>query len=270
MSETSSSKMGTAVVTGASSGIGKVYADRLARKGYDLILVARRSDKLASIATGLRERYQVEVRPVVADLARSEDLDRVVKIVAEDTSITLLVNNAGTSRVGPLTESKVEDLEALVNLNIVALSRLTMAALPGFKSRDRGIIVNVGSVVGIDGYPYTAIYGATKAYVLNFTRSLQAELAGTKVIAQLVSPSATVSEIWDVQGFPLSQLDPAIVMTTEHCVDAALKGLEMGEKLTLPSVEDSKLVENFQCASAALMAAAQKTGTPASRYGLKP
>jgi short-subunit dehydrogenase len=268
MSAESKLKMSKAVVTGASAGIGKVFADRLAKKGYDLILVARRSDRLDTVARELRERYSVATETVVADLAKAADLERVAKIIGEDTEISLLVNNAGTSAVGPVSEAKAESLEALVNINIIALSRLTMAVLPGFKSRDRGTIINIGSVVGIDGYPYTAIYGGTKAYVLNFTKALQAELAGTNVVAQLVAPSATVSEIWDVQGFPLSQLDPAIVMSTEHCVDAALRGLELGEKITLPSVEDSKLLRDFESSSAALMAAGQSTGKPATRYGL--
>jgi len=142
---------------------------------------------------------------------------------------------------------------------------LSMAILPGFKSRDHGAIVNLGSVVGFDGYPYTPIYGATKAYVQNLSRALQAELAGTNVVVQLVAPAATVSEIWDVSGFPLSQLDPNIVMSTQALVDAALVGLERKEKITAPSVQDEAEVTKYFDAAAALLAASQ-TGKPAPRY----
>ncbi len=177
------------------------------------------------------------------------------------------MNNAGTAAVGLVAEAKNESFEAMVNVNIIALTRLTVAVLPAFKSRDQGVIINIGSVVGLHEYPYTAIYGGTKAYILNFSKSLQEELAGTKVIAQLVAPAATVSEIWDVQGFPLSSLDPAIVMTTEDCVDASLKDWTW-DKITLPSVQDSQLLENYIAASAALFAASQQTGKPGGRYAI--
>lgn len=120
----------------------------------------------------------------------------MAKALAGNDQITLLVNNAGTSFVGPLDGATVDQLRTLVNINIVALTRLAMAVLPGFKSRNHGAIVNLGSAVGFDGYPYTPIYGATKAYVQNLTRALQAELAGTNVVVQLVTPAATVSELW--------------------------------------------------------------------------
>ncbi len=259
-------KMGTAVVTGASSGIGKVYADRLAQRRYDLILVARRGDRLEALAKELRAQYGVSVQTIAADLGNAEGLNQVAQTLAADDSVTLLVNNAGTSTVGPLANAKAESLETLVNINIVALSRLTMAVLPGFLSRDRGAIVNIGSVVGLYGYPYTAIYGGTKAYVTNFTQSLQQQLIGTRVVAQLVAPAATVSEIWDVSGYPLSAIDPAIVMTTEDCVDASLHGLDMGEQTTMPSVHDAQLLANYDAASSALFTASQQTGKPASRY----
>ncbi len=266
MNETKQSNLGTAVVTGASSGIGKIYADRLAQKGYDLLLIARRADRLAALAEDLQHRYGVTTKTLVADLTSPTDLETVASTLAADPAITLLVNNAGTSAVGTLAEAKPESLDTLVSLNITALSRLTMAVLPGFKGRNRGTIVNIGSAVGVDGYPYTAIYGGTKAYVLNFTRSLQAELAGTAVVAQLVAPAATVSEIWDVIGLPLSAIDPGIVMSAEDCVDAAMRGLELGEGITMPSVQDQHAVSAFSAASTSLFAASQQTGKPAPRY----
>ena len=266
MSTHAAGKLGTAVVTGASAGIGKVYAERLAKKGYDLFLVARRGDRLIALATELRQQYGVEVKTQVADLGDPAQLEAVAKAIAEDDQITVLVNNAGTSFTGPLAGATVEQLYTLVNINIIALTRLAMAVLPGFKSRNRGALVNIGSVVGFDGYPYTPIYGGTKAYVQNLSLALQAELAGTEVVVQLVAPASTVSEIWDISGFPLSSVDPNIVMSTEDMVDAALVGLERKEKVTAPSVQDPAAVTRYLEAGSALFGASQQTGKPAPRY----
>ena len=265
MSADETGKFGKAVVTGASAGIGKMYAERLAKKGYDLLLIARRADRLALIAKELTQHYGVSVKTQVADLANATELEAVAKSLAEDDHITLLVNNAGTSFVGPLDGATVDQLHTLVNINIVALTRLAMAVLPGFKSRNQGAIVNLGSAVGFDGYPYTPIYGATKAYVQNLTRALQAELAGTNVVVQLVTPAATVSELWEVSGFALSNIDPKLVMSTEDLVDAALVGLERKEKVTAPSVQDEAAVTKYLEAASELLGASQ-TGKPAPRY----
>lgn len=265
MSTAITANLGTAVVTGASSGIGKMYAERLAKKGYDLLLVARRADRLEQIARELTQQYGVSVKTQAADLANAAELETVSKVLAGDHEITLLVNNAGTSFLGSLDIATVDQLHTLVNINIVALTRLAMAVLPGFKSRNQGAIVNVGSAIGFDGYPYTPIYGATKAYVQNLTRSLQADLEGTNVVVQLVAPAATVSEIWDVSGFALSNVDPKLVMTTEDLVDAALVGLERKEKVTAPSVQDEAVVTKYLEAASELLAASQ-TGKPAARY----
>ena len=258
--------LGTAVVTGASSGIGKVYADRLAQRGYDLLLVARRADRLEALARELKERHGVNARALVADLGNATELERVAQTIAGDPSITMLVNNAGTNAVAPLADTKQENLQAILNLNVVALTRLTIAVLPGFKERDRGTIINISSAVAFQPYAYLSVYGSSKAYVSMLTRTLQDELAGTNVTAQLVTPAATVSEIWDVQGFPLSAVDPAIVMTTEDCVDASLRGLDMGERITVPSLGDVQLLANYEAAAKALFAGTQVTGKPAARY----
>ncbi len=266
MSTVEPKKLGVAVVTGASAGIGKVYAERLAKEGYDLFLVARRADRLGAIAKDLAQHYGVQVKTQAADLGDAAQLETVARAISENDQITLLVNNAGTSFVGPLDSASVDQLNTLVNINIVALTRLAMAVLPGFKKRNHGALVNIGSVLGFDGYPYTPIYGATKAYVQNLSKALQAELAGTDVVVQLVTPAATVSEIWDVQGFPLSNVDPNIVMSTEDMVDAALVGLEQKEKVTAPSVQDEAALTKYFDAGSALFAASQQTGKPAPRY----
>lgn len=270
MTNTAASAMSTAVGTGASSGIGKVYADRLAARGYDLLLIARRAERLEAIATDLQARYPIRVELLVADLADPAGLSQVVQKVAADRSVTLLIDNAGTSVVGPLAQTSPETMSNMVALNITALSALsalTMAVLPGFQERDAGTIINIGSVVGFAPLPLVPIYGLTKAYVLNFTQVLQQQLAGTGICVRLVAPAATVSEIWDTFGVPIFSLDPATVMSIQDCVDAALSGLDRGELIPLPPVNDDSLLRNFEAASLALLGATL-TGQPAPRYSL--
>ncbi|WP_295990976.1 SDR family oxidoreductase [Rugamonas sp.] len=259
---------GTAVVTGASAGLGKIYADRLAKRGYDLILVARRGDRLDSVAAALRAAHGVKVSTIVADLGAAADLDRVAAALAADSSVTLLVNNAGTSTLAPVVQTSQVQLDGMNRVNADALARLSHAVLPGFVARDHGTLINIGSVLGSFAIPGSSIYSGTKAYVQLFSLGLQAELAATKVKVQLVLPAATATDIWEISGVPLSALDQATIMTPEHCVDAALAGLDMGEAITLPSVEDSGLLAAFETARAALFAGAQ-SGTPASRYQIK-
>jgi short-subunit dehydrogenase len=255
----------TAVVTGASSGIGAVYADRLAARGYDLILVARRADRLSALSEKLSASYGVKVQALVADLAKEGDLARIEDVLANDASVRLLVNNAGLARLSPLAKTTVSDAAAQVALNITALTRLTQAALPGFLARNEGDFINVASVLSVHSLPVSAIYSGTKAYVLAFSRGLQDELANTGVRLQVVLPSTTATEIWDLAGIPLSTLNQDSVMSAEDMVDAALIGFDRGEKFSWPSVADESLWEKYDAARAALFAATQ-TGKPAPRY----
>jgi short-subunit dehydrogenase len=255
----------TAVVTGASSGIGAVYADRLAARGYDLILVARRADRLSALSEKLSASYGVKVQTLVADLANEADLAKVEDVLASDASVRLLVNNAGLARLAPLAQASVSDSTAQLALNITALTRLTHAVLPGFLARNEGDIINVASVLSVHSLAFSAVYSGTKAYVLAFSRGLQAELADTGVRLQIVLPATTATEIWDVAGVPLSTLNQDSVMSAENMVDAALIGFDRGEKLTWPSVADEGLWEKYDVARAALFAATQ-TGKPAPRY----
>jgi short-subunit dehydrogenase len=261
--------MKTALVTGASSGIGAVYADRLAARGYDLVLVARRGDRLAALADKLSKAHGITVRSLVADLEKDEDVAKVEQLLATDTSIEVLVNNAGLARLRTLGESSAADSRSQVALNVTALTRLTEAALPRFVSRNEGTIINVASVLSIHSWSMSAVYSGTKAYVLLFSRGLQDELAKakSKVRVQVVLPASTATEIWTegVSGIPLSALGQDTIMSAEDCVDAALAGLDQGELITMPSVEDPNLLETYETARAALFAATQ-TGTPASRY----
>ncbi len=252
--------LGTAVVTGASSGIGKIYAEKLAERGFDLILVARRAERLSDLAEQIKAKYGVAVTNIAADLSKPDDTERVAQAVETDSSITLLVNNAGTMAMGSFAEAKPSAIADMLHVNVLALTRLALAVLPGFKQRDRGTLINMGSVLGYYGYPGTSAYSGTKAYVLTFTRNLQAELAGTNVKIQLVAPAGTATEGWDS-----TTVDSSIVMTAEACVDASLKGLDKQEATTLPSVEDLHLLANYEAAAGALVAASQ-TGKPATRY----
>jgi short-subunit dehydrogenase len=261
-------KFGTAVVTGASAGLGRIYADRLARRGYDLILIARRGDRLDAAATELHSSHGVAVKTIVADLGAAADLDAVVKTIAGDASITMLVNNAGVSTFGPVATTSAADLLTMLNVNITALARLSQAVLPGFKQRNRGALVNIGSVLGYHSLPMSSVYSGTKAFVLQFTRGLQDEVAGTDVRVQLVTPAATATDIWELAGLPLSNLDPATVMLAEQCVDAALAGLDLGEAISSPSLEDAGLFKIYDDARGKLFGGGQ-TGKVASRYAAK-
>lgn len=259
---------GTALVTGASSGLGAVYADRLAARGFDLILVARRVERLGVLARSLAEKYGVAVRAMAADLSDADDLRRVADELSSNAAITMLVNNAGVSTLGAVVDAPREGIAAMDQVNVAALTQLTYAVLPQFKQRNSGTIINIGSVLSFHILPVSTIYSATKGYVMNFTRGLQQELAGTGITVQLVLPASTATEIWELSGLLLAQLDQATIMRAEDCVDAALAGLDQGELVTLPSVEDRELWERFDAARLALFAGAMR-GKPASRYGLK-
>jgi short-subunit dehydrogenase len=248
-----SERTGTAIVTGASSGIGKIYAERLAARGHDLVLVARRDDRLRQIAADVEQRFSVRVDVLVADLSQPAGLRATVERIAADNTISVLVNNAGFSAAKPLVETSAEIINSMIALNITALTTLSQAALARFAQRRSGTIINIGSGAGVAPINWIPVYGPTKAYVLLFTQILQQEASTANVRVQLVLPGAVVSEGWDVAGVSISTMDPASVMTTEDCVDAALAGLDRGESITAPSLENEKLLRAFSDAGGALM-----------------
>jgi short-subunit dehydrogenase len=263
------SALGTAVVTGASAGIGKVYAERLAARSYDLILIARRGELLDAQAKELIRRYDIHARTVTADLSQREELERVIATVEADDSVSLLVNNAGTSTLRASVDVQGRLLAEMISVNILALTQLALAALKGFKARNGGILVNIGSVLGFHALPISSIYSGTKGYVLNFTRGLQQEFAESNVYIQLVLPAATATDLWEISGVPLSALDPTHVMSVADCVDAALSGLDRRELITMTSLEDERLFLAYENARSALFTSAQ-SGRPASRYKRRP
>lgn len=253
-----------AVVTGASSGIGSVYADRLARRGYDLLLVARRGDRLLELATKLELAYAIKAETLVADLEKEDDLARLETVLAGHPAIRVLVNNAGIARLSPVAETPMKDALSQIALNITALTRLTHAVLPAFKGRNEGVIINIASVLAVHALPVSSVYSGTKAFVLNFSRGLQQELASTGVRVQVVLPAATATDLWDISGVPLAALPQETVMSAEHLVDAALAGFDQGESVTWPSMADAGHWERYDTARSDLFVATQ-TGKPAPR-----
>jgi short-subunit dehydrogenase len=259
---------GTALITGASSGIGAVYADRLARRGYDLIIVARNRSRLDALAKRLTSETKRSVEVLAADLNNKADLSRVEDALQKDSSITVLVNNAGFGTFAPLLDSNANKMEEMISLNVTALTRLTYAAAPGFVSRGTGTIINISSIVGIAPEILNGVYGGTKAYVLAFSRSLQHELAPKGIRIQAVLPGATATEFWDVGGMPVSSLPPGTVMTTENLVDAALTGLDQGELVTIPVLADKGEWDRYEAARRDMSTHLLRS-EPAARYGIK-
>lgn len=255
----------TALITGASSGIGAAYADRLAARGYNLVLVARRADRLSALAGKLQHRYGVQVNTLIADLSQTSGIALVENILREDASIELLVNNAGAGDIKSFLKSTADQHEAINTLNITSLMRLTLAVLPRFVAQNRGTIINIASIVAFYTHAGNAVYSATKAWVVNFTRSLQEEFANSQIRIQAVLPAMTATEFWQRSGIGLDTLPDGAVMTSEDLVDAALVGLDHGELITLPPVEDLQLWKNLEEARMALFNAA-RNAKPASRY----
>lgn len=263
MTNLSSKKI--ALVTGASSGIGAVYADRLAARGYDLILVARRSDRLEALAAQVSRAHGIQVESISADLTKDQDLARIEAVLATNGDVRVLVNNAGIARLAPSAQTSADDALAQIALNITALTRLTQAAVPAFVAKKQGLIINIASALAVHSLPISAIYSGTKAFVLQYSRGLQQELADTGVKVQVVLPASTATELWDLSGVPLAALNKETLMTTEHMVDAALAGLDHGETITFPSVADATLWDKYDAARSALFAGTQ-AGKPAPRY----
>lgn len=255
---------GTALITGASSGIGAVYADRLARQGYDLILVARSADKLHELAARLRPTGRwVDVLP--ADLIDAADLLRVEEVLRTNPSITLLVNNAGIGATAPLLASDVDAMQTMITLNVTAPMRLAYAVAPAFVSRGKGTIVNIASIVAIAPEMLNGVYGGSKAFVLAFSQSLQHELADKGVRVQAVLPGATATDFWGIAGTPVEHLPKEIVMSAEAMVDAALAGLELGEGVTIPALPEAADWERYDAARRALHPNLSRA-EPAARY----
>jgi short-subunit dehydrogenase len=258
---------GTALITGASSGIGAVYADRLARRGYDLVLVARNRDRLAALAERIGDETRQSVEILDADLSDRSGLSAVEAKLRQDASITLLVNNAGVGTHTPLLESDVEAMTKMIDLNVTALTRLTYAAVPGFVARGKGALINISSIVAISPEVLNGVYGGSKAFVLAFSQSLHHELADKGVQVQAVLPGATATDFWQIGGLPVENLPKEIVMSAQEMVDAALVGFDRRELVTIPSLHAVEEWEAYEAARRT-MSAHLSSNVPAPRYSV--
>jgi uncharacterized protein len=262
-----SASKGTALITGASTGIGAVYADRLAKRGYDLILVARSEEKLSEVAARLKSTgRRIETFP--ADLTRKEEVQRVAKRLSTDPTITALVNNAGLGSARKLLDEKIDDLESMIYLNVTALTRLALAALPGFVARKNGLLINIASVVALAPDLLNGTYSGTKAYVVNFTQALKNEVEGKGVTVHAVLPGATATPFWDKSGRPVEDLPKEIVMSADDMVDASLAGLDRHELITIPALPDVADWERYEAARKALGPNLSRQ-RPAARYEIQ-
>jgi uncharacterized protein len=243
---------GLAVVTGASSGIGAIYAERLAKRGYDLLLVARNRERLQANAAKIRAETGRKVDVLVADLAIPSNLAILAERLATDASITLLVNNAGVSLTGGLLDTDQSAVENLLALNITAPTLLAGSAGKAFVARDAGTIINISSVLALAPEQFDGVYSGSKSYLLNLTLSLAEKLKGTGVKVQAVLPGATRTEIWERSGKDVDAILPGKVMDAGDMVDAALLGLDRGEVVTIPPLADATLYETYQAARLAL------------------
>lgn len=259
-------RKGTALITGASSGIGAVYADRLARRGFDIILVARNRARLHEIAARIESGTGALVGVLGADLNDATDLQRVERAFGLDTSINVLVNSAGMGLVAPMLDSNIDTMQRMISLNVTALTRLAFAAATEFVDRGAGTIINIASGLALVPETLNGVYGASKAYVLGLSQALRQELQGTGVRVQVVMPGAVATEFWEHAGKPVDQLPRDIVMSADDVVDAALAGLELGEFATLPALPD---IEDWNAFDQARVAFRPKIsrGRPALRYG---
>ena len=259
--------MPAALVTGASSGIGRAYAERLAADNYDLVLVARRRERLDELAAALQSTHGVVVEPVVADLADADAVaalaDRLLAAAPD-----LLVNNAGLAHYMPFAELPAAKARELIDVNVTAPLLLARAVLPGMLARDSGAIINVASLLAFSGaatgpmLPQRAVYAATKAFLVTHTQVLAGELAGTGVRVQVVCPGVVRSEFHSRQGLDLSAVPR---MEPELVVSASLTDLERGVVISIPALPDESALTRYNEAAAALTAVARATELP-DRY----
>ena len=232
-----------ALITGASSGIGEAFARRLAEDGYDLIVVARRTDRLDDLAASLPPSVAVQV--ITADLATDDGIDTVARLCAEQP-LTVLVNNAGLAHYMPIAELSVVQATELVHVKVAAPTMLTRAAVPGMLARGAGTIINLAGMIAFSGpapasqMPRRAIYAGALAHSVAMSQTLSAELENTGVRVQVVCPGVVATEFHTVQGLDLSAVPR---MSAGDVVTASLRGLELGEVVCAPGVQDYRLLQ---------------------------
>jgi short-subunit dehydrogenase len=260
---------GAAVITGASSGIGSAYAARLAARGYDLVLVARRRDRLRMLADELSGRHGVASDVIVADVTDKGDLSSLEEFLREREDLGLLVNNAGSGALGSTAEFDAERMEQLIRLNVIALARLSHAALSGFRRRGAGGLINIGSIMAYLPSAMAATYSGTKAFVSNFTRSLQLEYRDSEIVIQLVQPGPVRTEFFEVSQAPAGIFREQHFMNAGDLVEAALRGFDQREAVTTPSLAEIGRWHELEKARTEFLAGAM-SGVVAHRYSTDP
>lgn len=253
----------TVLITGASSGIGATYAERFARRGHDLVLVARDKARLEALAARLREESKVAVDVLQADLTQPADLSAVETRLRDDARIGILINNAGIAQSGGFTQQTAESIEGLITLNTTAPTRLAAAVAPRLAQSGSGAIVNIGSVVGFAPEFGMTVYGATKAFMLFLSQGLSLELSAKGVYVQAVLPASTRTEIWQRAGIDVNTLPE--VMEVGELVDAALVGFDRRELVTIPPLHVAERWDALEGARQGLMSDLRQANA-AERY----
>jgi short-subunit dehydrogenase len=251
------------LITGASSGIGATYADRFARRGHDLVLVARDAARMETLAARLRAEAGVSIDILPADLTRTDEIAAVESRLRDDERIGILVNNAGAGLGGGFVDQSTDAIGQLITLNATSVARLANAIAPRLVARGDGAIINIGSVVGLAPEFGMSVYGATKAFVLFLSQGLAHELSQRGVYVQAVLPAATRTELWERAGADETSLPP--MMDVNDLVDAALVGFDKREGITIPPLHDSSLWSAFDTARMAMLPGFGAT-QPAERY----
>ena len=257
----------TVLITGASTGIGAVYAERFAQRGHALVLVARDAVRLESLAAKLRSEHSIAVDVLQADLTQLSDLNSVEARLRDDTRIGILVNNAGAAQSGNFVDQSTDSIANLVALNTTALVRLASAIAPRLAKAGDGAIINIGSVVGLAPEFGMSVYGATKAFVLFLSQGLSLELSPLGVYVQAVLPAATRTEIWDRAGIDINTLSE--VMEVGDLVDAALVGFDRREPVTIPPLQEGERWDVLQAARQGLLSQIRQSAV-AQRYKAQP
>lgn len=249
-----------ALVTGASSGIGRAYAERLAAEGYDLVVVARRAERLEELRQRLEAAHGMMVRPLVADLSTESGMADV-DAAAANPRLEMVVDNAALAHYMPFLELPAENAEQLVKLNVLAPVRLIHAALPGMVERGHGTVVSVASLLAFSAaaqmpqLPRRAVYASTKAFLLTLIRILAEELRDTGVRLQVVCPGVVRTEFHSRQNMDMTgrpRLEP------EEVVQASMRGLELGEVVCIPTVEDLSVLQRHDEAEIAVFQAGMR------------
>ncbi|MGX8882473.1 SDR family NAD(P)-dependent oxidoreductase [Methylovorus sp. SPW-M1] len=255
--------MTTTLITGASSGIGAVYAKRFAARGHNLVLVARATHRLELLASELRSSYGINTEVITADLTDGAQLESVLNRLKDNPAIDILVNNAGAGLIGEFASANIAALGRLIEINVLVPTLLASAVIGKMVERGNGAIINIASGLAIAPEYSPGIYAATKSYVMTLSQSLSAEVSAKGVYIQAVLPAATRTEIFERAGGDISLVPD--VMEVEDMVDAALVGFDRRELITMPSLHDITLWQNFEHARGHL-AQGFSSSQPAPRY----